>query len=389
VTTFTRNSSTQITATSPSGTGAVDVRVTNQGGTSEDVSADNFTYFPLPAVTSISPASGTTGGGASITITGTNFTGTTGVKFGTADATFTVDSATQITATAPAGTGDVNVTVITPGGTSTIALYGKYTYVSVPTITSIEPTSGMLTGGQDVIINGTGLDNLLATGGVLFGSIAAQSVTVNSSTQIKVVSPATTTLGQIDIFVVNASGPSVASSASKFTYTKSNDVTLSALTISSGTLSPTFARGTTSYTASVANSVSSITVTPTVNQVNATTVQYIGATGTTAFTGAIAVGSNVIRTVVTAHDESTTSTYTVTVTRISNDATLSGLTSSLPAHFRQHFLVVLRATQHQLLTPLHRLLSHLLVLKAMRPLRSMAQRSHQVLPLAQLRSTLD
>ena len=328
VTTFTRNSSTQITATSPSGTGAVAVRVTNQGGTSEDVSADNFTYFPLPAVTSISPASGTTGGGASVTITGTNFTGTTGVKFGTADATFTVDSATQITATAPAGTGDVNVTVITPGGTSTIALYGKYTYVSVPTITSIEPTSGMLTGGQDVIINGTGLDNLLATGGVLFGSIAAQSVTVNSSTQIKVVSPATTTLGQIDIFVVNASGPSVASSASKFTYTKSNDVTLSALTISSGTLSPTFARGTTSYTASVANSVSTITITPTVNQVNATTVQYIGATGTTAFTGAIAVGSNVIRTLVTAHDESTTSTYTVTVTRISNDATLSALVLS-------------------------------------------------------------
>jgi hypothetical protein len=95
VTTFTRNSSTQITATSPSGTGAVDVRVTNQGGTSENVSADNFTYFPLPAVTSISPASGTTGGGASVTITGTNFTGTTGVKFGTADATFTVNSATR------------------------------------------------------------------------------------------------------------------------------------------------------------------------------------------------------------------------------------------------------------------------------------------------------
>jgi uncharacterized repeat protein (TIGR02543 family) len=328
VTTFTRNSSTQITATSPSGTGAVDVRVTNQGGTSEDVSADNFTYFPLPAVTSISPASGTTGGGASITITGTNFTGATGVKFGTADATFTVDSATQITATAPAGTGEVNVTVITPGGTSSVALYGKYTYVSVPTITSIEPTSGMLTGGQDVVINGTGLDNLLATGGVLFGSIAAQSVTVNSSTQIKVVSPATTTLGQIDIFVVNASGPSVASSASKFTYTKSNDATLSGLTISSGTLSPTFATGTTSYTASVANSVSTITITPTVNQVNATTVQYIGATGTTAFTGAIAVGSNVIRTLVTAHDESTTSTYTITVTRISNDATLSALVLS-------------------------------------------------------------
>jgi nicotinate-nucleotide pyrophosphorylase len=128
--------------------------------------------------------------------------------------------------------------------------------------------------------------------------------------------------------LVNASGSSTASSASKFTYTKSNDATLSALTISSGSLSPTFSRGTTSYTATVANSVSTVTINPTVNQVNATTVQYIGATGTTDFTGAIAVGSNVIRTLVTAHDESTTSTYTVTVTRISNDATLSAITLS-------------------------------------------------------------
>jgi uncharacterized repeat protein (TIGR02543 family) len=328
VATFTINSTTQITATSPSGTGAVDVRVTNQGGTTEDVSADNFTYFPLPAVTSISPASGTTAGGTSVTITGQNFTGTTGVKFGTSDATFTVDSATQITATAPAGTGDANVTVITPGGTSTVALYGKFTYVSPPTLSSISPSSGMLTGGEDVIITGTGLDNLLATGGVLFGSIAAQTVSVIDSTQLRVVTPTTTVLGEVDIFLVNASGSSSASSASKFTYTKSNDATLSALTISSGTLSPTFSRGTTSYTASVANSVSTVTITPTVNQANATTVQYIGATGTTAFTGAIAVGSNVIRTLITAHDESTTSTYTVTVTRISNDATLSAITLS-------------------------------------------------------------
>jgi uncharacterized repeat protein (TIGR02543 family) len=328
VSTFTINSTTQITATSPAGTGAVDVRVTNQGGTTADVSADNFTYFPLPAVTSISPTSGTTSGATSVTITGQNFTGTTGVKFGTADATFTVDSSTQITATAPAGSGEVNVTVITPGGTSTVALYGKFTYVSPPTLSSISPSSGMLTGGQDVIITGTGLNNLLTTGGVLFGSIAAQTVSVIDSTQIRVVTPSTTVLGEIDIFLVNASGSSTASSASKFTYTKSNDASLSALTISSGSLSPTFSRGTTSYTATVANSVSTVTITPTVNQVNATTVQYIGATGTTAFTGAIAVGSNVIRTVVTAHDESTTSTYTVTVTRISNDATLSAITLS-------------------------------------------------------------
>lgn len=41
----------------------------------------------------------------------------------------------------------------------------------------------------------------------------------------------------------------------------SSDATLSSLVLSQGTLSPTFASGTTSYTASVPNSVSSLTVT--------------------------------------------------------------------------------------------------------------------------------
>jgi hypothetical protein len=54
-----------------------------------------------------------------VIITGTNFTGATAVMFGAVAATtFTVNSATQITATSPAGTGTANVTVTTPDGTS-------------------------------------------------------------------------------------------------------------------------------------------------------------------------------------------------------------------------------------------------------------------------------
>ena len=52
-----------------------------------------------------------------MTITGTGFTGATAVDFGTTAATnLTVVSDTQITATSPAGTGTVDVTVTTPGG---------------------------------------------------------------------------------------------------------------------------------------------------------------------------------------------------------------------------------------------------------------------------------
>jgi spore coat protein U-like protein len=54
-----------------------------------------------------------------VTITGTSFSGATAVTFGATAATgFTVNSASQITATAPAGTGTVDIRVTTVGGTS-------------------------------------------------------------------------------------------------------------------------------------------------------------------------------------------------------------------------------------------------------------------------------
>jgi uncharacterized repeat protein (TIGR02543 family) len=101
----------------------------------------------------------------------------------------------------------------------------------------------------------------------------------------------------------------------------SSNADLSALALSSGTLAPEFASGTTSYTASVANSVATgYTVTPTKSDSNASFVQYLGSTGNTAFTGALAVGANIIRTVVTAQDGTTPKTYTVTVTRAAASA---------------------------------------------------------------------
>lgn len=71
--------------------------------------------FPPPTITSLSPTSGPVG--ASVTITGTNFSETNQVTFGGVSAAFTVNSATQITATVPvAQTGPV--TVQNPDGTA-------------------------------------------------------------------------------------------------------------------------------------------------------------------------------------------------------------------------------------------------------------------------------
>ena len=111
---------------------------------------------------------------------------------------------------------------------------------------------------------------------------------------------------------------------------KSTDATLSALTLS-GVNFGTFASGTTSYTAQVANSVTQTTVTPTVNDSGASHVIKLGGVEDADGVVSLVVGSNVITIEVTAEDDSTTRTYTVTVTRAeppSTDATLSALTLS-------------------------------------------------------------
>ena len=67
----------------------------------------------LPAVTGVSPASGSTAGGNTVTITGTGLADATVVRFGRAAGTITADSSTQITVTSPPSTGVVTTAAVT------------------------------------------------------------------------------------------------------------------------------------------------------------------------------------------------------------------------------------------------------------------------------------
>lgn len=113
--------------------------------------------------------------------------------------------------------------------------------------------------------------------------------------------------------------------------TASTDATLSALTVSTGSLSPSFTSGTTAYTVNVPYATTTVTMTATVSDANYTglTVDAVSGTSGVASAGiALSVGNNPIDVVVTAEDGTTTKTYTVTVHRNNNDATLSALTLS-------------------------------------------------------------
>jgi hypothetical protein len=194
-------SSTQIQATAPAGTaGIVDVTVTTPYGTSTVSAADQFTNVAVPTVSSMGPASGTTAGGTSLTINGTNFTGLVSVLFGGVPATaITVTSSTQLSATSPAhAPGAVDVTVTTANGVSATSSVDQFTFVApVPTVNLPNPMFGSTAGGNSVSISG---QNFTGASQVFFGSVAAPSFTVNSDSSITATAPAESA-GTVDIVV--------------------------------------------------------------------------------------------------------------------------------------------------------------------------------------------
>jgi hypothetical protein len=176
----------------------------------------------LPAVTGVFPASGSTVGGSTVTVTGTGLDGATVVRFGGTAGTITADSATQITVTSPpstvtaaavtadspaqttatgTGAGTVDITVTTPDGTSHHTPADHYTYTAPqPAVTRVSPDGGGTAGGTPVTITGTGLAGATA---VRFGAAAA-AITADSATQITVTSPPGT--GRVAVTVTTPTG---------------------------------------------------------------------------------------------------------------------------------------------------------------------------------------
>ena len=140
------------------------------------ITINNPNAQPAPTITSFTPTSA--GAGVTVVITGTNFTGAGTVTFGnTAAQSFTVNSATQITAVVGSGaTGAISISTASGTGTSS----SSFTFLLPPAISNITPTSGGV--GTTITINGSYFTGVTA---VKFGAIAAQSFTVNrTGTQI-------------------------------------------------------------------------------------------------------------------------------------------------------------------------------------------------------------
>ncbi|RKR81454.1 gliding motility-associated-like protein [Mucilaginibacter gracilis] len=139
------------------------------------------------------------------------------------------------------------------------------------------------------------------------------------STQPTITTTATITSlpGTYPITASGAVGPnySISYVAGTFRVIPLTNANLSNLTISNGILSPTFATGTFSYTTSVANSVSNVTVIPTADPTATVLVNGLPATNGGPFSVDLSVGNNTITVLVTAQDGTTKLTYTITLYR--------------------------------------------------------------------------
>lgn len=203
---------TSITVTSPSGTGSGPVSVETPAGIG--ASKDDFQVLSVapPVLTTFSPLTG--GRGTAVTITGSGFTGTTGVAFGgVAAPLFEVLSDTELTAYVPnkAVSGPLHVTNTKADGYSPMA----FTFVAPPTLSQFAPPSGPV--GTQVVLTGT---NLGSATEVRFGSAssAQAAFTVQGNTKLTATVPSGALTG--NVFVTTPGGKA----ATKSTFSVSTNV---------------------------------------------------------------------------------------------------------------------------------------------------------------------
>ena len=246
----------------------------------------NPTSNPAPHVASITPNTGTTSGGTSVTIAGTGFLSGATVSFGGTPATgVTLASSTSITATTPAHAAGAVSVIVTNTDAQSNTLAGGYTYAAphaAPTVTAITPNSGTTNGGTAVTITGTGF---LAGASVKLGGSSATGVTVVNSNAITAITPAHAA-GAVSIVVTNTDAKS-GTLTNGYTYTgpQSNPApTVTAITPNSG---PT--NGGTSVTITGTGFLSGATVK--LGGTSATSVALVNSTSITAVTPAHAAGA--------------------------------------------------------------------------------------------------
>ena len=278
----------------------------------------NQTIRKITSVGLVTTLAGMAGkvGSANGTGSAARFNNPTGVAVDTAGRVYVADSSNNMIRS---GSLPTSPTLTSPTSTSltatTATLGGNVTSAGGSSITARGVVYAVTTANSNPRLVGTGVTTLAGTGTTGVFTVSGTGLAPGTAYSYAAYATNSFGTGYTNVGTFN---------------TLSSDATLSGLVLSSGTLAPTFFLGTTNYTAGVTYGTTSLTVTPTVAQANAT----VAVNGSTVVSGnasgsiGLSVGVNTITSVVTAQDGTTRQIYTVTVTRA---ATVPGAPTAVTA----------------------------------------------------------
>jgi hypothetical protein len=202
-----------ITITAGAPAGSRGVSVVTPGGVST-LPAGFTVKQALPVINSVSPLQGIQGATLDITLSGRNFNGTSEIRFGPGVAVnrFTVTDLNEIIANvtilASATTGNREVSVTTPGG-STIRASAFSVIQGLPVIASVTPAQGSPGETLDILVNGANLDGATAVnfgGGVVVTGFSNRSAT---QVAVRVTVSGNAAAGSRDISVTAGGGTGI------------------------------------------------------------------------------------------------------------------------------------------------------------------------------------
>jgi MBG domain/IPT/TIG domain len=201
-----------------------------------------FTTLVVPVVAAISPASGPSAGGTSITITGKGFTNATIVSFGsTAAASYTVISATQIAAvSSPGSPGNVHITVTTFSATSSTSSADQFTYQKLtPTVRAASPSVVYGTSSATLTASVAYTGATAPTGSLTF-TVNGSTTGVGTVTCTGSASPLSCSASYNTASLPTGSYAIVATEATDSNYLAASNTASASLTVSQATAAITF-----------------------------------------------------------------------------------------------------------------------------------------------------
>ena len=177
----------------------------------------------------------------------------------------------------------------------------------------------------------------------------ASNISGATNSSYSIASVASGDAGSYTVIVTNTKNGTTATTTSNAGVLTVNnplatDSTLSNLVVNGASIG-SFSSGTTSYSATVANSTSSLTLTPTANESHAT-IKVNGSSvnsGSTSSNISLTVGNNTISLVVSAQDSSTT-TYTLTITRSAQPGNVISFGSIASKYYGDSFSITVSAS---------------------------------------------